>query len=464
MKRIKYYLAALVGSVLLLSSCSDSFFDINVSPNNPATATPALVLPSGIAGTAYVLGGYYLTLGGYWTQQYAQAPAASQWADWESYNLTEDDFDRQFISLNAGAIYDYEYVRKSASASSDWKYYSIATLMQAYSYLLLADLYDKVPFTDALKGVANLQPKYDDGQVIYDSLLVRIDEAMAKDFTLSTVTNPGVSDLVFSGSMTDWQKFANTLKLKMYLRYVNTNPTKYSTQIKALLANNNFLDKDAKYNAFKAEQTGYNPFYNTFVDRLSGNVVANKTLMDYLTTNTDPRKTKLFTASVTGTLYNGMATGDGKNYPTKTIKDYATPSIGTVNPVYFFSKEETLFLVAEAQERYGTTATAQVTYNAAINASLVSLGLTSGAVTYATYNGIQSIIEQKWIAATNKNGIEAFFDFNRTGYPNFLTQSSTSVLNAGERPKRLFFPASERKANANTPTKVALTVPVWWAK
>ncbi|HEY5591381.1 MAG TPA: SusD/RagB family nutrient-binding outer membrane lipoprotein [Paludibacter sp.] len=467
MKRIKYYLATLVASTLLLSSCSESFYDINTDPNYPAEATPALVLPSGISGTAYVLGGYYLNLGSFWTQQYAQGPAASQWADWESYNLTEDDFNRQFTSLYAGALYDYEYVRKSASTTSNWKFYSIATLMQAYTYQVLADLYDKVPFTEALKGVGNLQPRYDDGAVVYDSLLVRIDDAMSKDFEISTVKDPGVSDLVFSGNMADWQKFANTLKLKIYLRYVNAGTNPYITKIQALLAENNFLTKDAKFTAYKAEVTGYNPFYGTFVDRLSGNVVANKTLMDLLTASSDPRKTKLFTASVTGGLYNGMATGDSKNHPTQTIKNYATPSITPVNPVYYFSKEEVLFLIAEAQARYGSAVDAAATYNSAVTASMTSYGI---AVPYTApyaipaYNGIQSILEQKWVAATNKNAIEAYFDFNRTGFPNFFTPSSTSVLNAGETPKRLFYPATERQSNANTPAKVALTVPVWWAK
>jgi hypothetical protein len=468
MKRIKYYLTALIAGVIMLSSCSDSFFDINVDPNSPSTAAPRLVLPSGIAGTAYVLGGYYMALGGYWTQQYAQAPAGSQWTDWESYNLTEDDFDRQFITLNAGAIYDYEYVRKNTAATSNWKYYSIATLMQAYTYQVLVDLYDKVPFTEALKSVGNLQPHYDNGQVVYDSLLSRIDDAMSKDFSLSSAEEPGTADLVFGGSMDDWKKFANTLKLKIYLRYVNVdastaNKNRYKAEILSLLTENNFLDKDAKFSAFKAEQIGYNPFYNTFVDRLTGNVIANKTLMDTLTNRSDPRRSKLFTASATGSFYRGLATGDSKNHAVQTIRDYSTPTVGQVTPVYFFSKEEALFLVAEAQELYGSTANAQAAFDDAINASLVSLGLTSGSYS-VPYNKISSIIEQKWIASTNKNSIEAFFDLNRTGFPDFLTQSSTSVLNVGERPKRLFFPSSERKTNPNTPAKVALTVPVWWAK
>jgi len=89
MKRIKYYLATLIASVLLMSSCSESFFDVNVDPNNPADVTPKLSLPSGISGTAYVLGGYYMALGGFWSQRDAQAPAASQWAEWENKNFKE---------------------------------------------------------------------------------------------------------------------------------------------------------------------------------------------------------------------------------------------------------------------------------------------------------------------------------------------------------------------------------------
>jgi hypothetical protein len=468
MKRIKYYLATLITSVLLLTSCSESFFDINSSPNNPTVATPALVLPSGLAGSAYVMGGYYQALGGFWTQQYAQGPAASQWADWESFNLAEDDFNRQFTTLYAGALLDYENVRLSSAASKNWKFYTISTLMQAYTYQVLADLYDKVPFTEALQGTKNLQPKYDDGKVVYDSLIARIDGAIAKDFSAASVEAPGKSDLIFKGEMSDWIKFANTLKLKIYMRYVNVDPTKNQAKIQALLADNNFLDKDAAFSAFKAEETGYNPFYNTFINRLAGNIVANSYLMNILDTNTDPRKAKFFTASETGATYKAMASGDSKNHPTENSKNYATPSIGGLSSVYFFTKEEALFLVAEAQARYGTAVAAEAAFNAGVKASLASLGLAENAITYP-YAGIQSIMEQKYIAATNKRAIEAFFDYNRTGFPIGFTFSETSVFGKDASgnpilPKRLFFPDSERKSNANTPAKVPLTQKVWWGK
>lgn len=464
MKRIKYYLATLTVCVLLFSSCSSSFFDINKDPNHPTEATPSLVLPSAVAGSAYVMGGYYMALGGFWSQQYAEAPSASQWAEWETYNLTESDFDRQFRSLYTDALYDYEYTRTSAAASSNWTYYSIATLMQAYTFQVLADLYDQIPFTEALQGTKFPQPHYVSGSVVYDSLLVRIDDAMSKDFTISTSQKTGNSDPVFNGDMSSWQQFANTLKLKIYLRYAKTNPTKYATAIKALLADNNFLNKDAAFSAFKAQETGYNPFFNTFMDRLAGNVVANNTLTNFLSNTGDPRLQKLFMPSVTGANYNGVATGASKSLSGQTINNYATPAMTGLSPVYFFSKEEVQFLIAEAQDRYGTAAAAQTAFTAGVQASFTSLGLSASNASLYTYNGLQSIMEQKWVAATNKNAIEAFFDFNRTGYPNFFTKSLTSILNGTNRPKRLFFPSSERQTNANTPAKVALDVPVWWAK
>lgn len=461
MKRIKYYIATLLASVLLLTGCSESFFDINVDPNNPADVTPALSLPSGISGTAYVLGGYYSALGGFWAQQYAQAPAASQWLEWESYNLTEDDFNRQFTLLYAGALNDYEYVRKNTIATADWKYYTIATLMQAYTFQILADLYDKIPYTEALKGTENLQPKFDNGEDVYTSLLARIDDAISKDFTLSSVKNPGAEDLVFGGDIDKWISFANTLKLKIYMRYVNKDANKYKTEIQALLAANNFLTEDAKITSFKAEQTGYNPFYNTFVDRLTGNINANKNLMDTLVENNDPRKNTIFTASEVGANYNAIRTGDSKNLSGKTIKDFATPTVEPTAPVYFFTKEEVLFLVAEAHARYGNATEAEATFKKAVSTSLVSAGLPADTIVYS-YNGLKSIMVQKWIAATNKNNIEAFFDYNRTGYPS-MSESLTSTFNPGQRPKRLFFPDNERKTNPNTPAKVALYTPVWWA-
>ena len=460
---IKNYILIFITAGVLGSGCKKGFFDINVSPNNPKDATPALVLPSGIAGSAFVFGGYYQAVGGYWTQQYAQAPGASQWAEWESYGLTNNDFDRQFISLYADALYDYKYVKEKASAAVDGKFYAIAGLMQAYTFQVLADLYDKIPFSDALNGEGNLQPKYDDGPAVYEGILALIDDALSKDLAVPKIVDPGAADVIFHGDMAKWQQFANTLKLKIYLRYVNVDPNKYATQIKELLEEDNFLAEDAAFTSFKDQETGANPFYNTFVSRLAGNVIANTTLMTWLTGKSDARRGKIFTASQTGNTWASLRSGDYLT-TTGTINNYATPAINITYPVYFFTEEEALFLVAEAEARYGTDAKAKTAFDAAVAASFASYDLEDAAIAYP-YNGIESIIEQKWVASANKRSLEAFFDYNRTGYPaNTFIKPKTSIWTNDDRPKRFFFPASEQKSNKNTPQRVDLNVPVWWAK
>lgn len=461
MKRIKYYLSAVILGAITLNSCSDSAYDINVNPNSPTNVVPSLVLPAAQAENAFVYGGYYQHLGGFWSQQYAEAPAASQWATLETYNLTNSDYDRQFSTMYNGALIDYQYIREATATKANWSFYAIATLMQSYTFQVMADLYDQIPFTEALKGNAFLQPHYDGGALVYDSLLARVDDVLTKDFSTLNNEDASSSDMIFGGDMDMWIQFANTLKLKIYLRYVNVDPTKYTTQIQALLAEDNFLASDAAFSAFTVGVTKANPFFNTFLDRLAGNVVLNNTLGDTLKALSDPRLAKYFKPSETGATYNGMKTGTSLTI-TGTYKGYATPSINESYPVYFFTKEESYFLQAEAEARYGSAVNAEALYNLGIKASLVRYGLSATSYTYP-YSGVESIIEQKWVASVNKTSIEAFFDLNRTGYPTMM-QSASSVLMAGKRPLRLFFPQTEARTNSNTPEQVPLTTKVWWGK
>ncbi|NJK96203.1 MAG: SusD/RagB family nutrient-binding outer membrane lipoprotein [Bacteroidales bacterium] len=437
------------------------------------------MLPSAIAGSAYVIGGYYQHLGGVWSQHYTQSTAASQWVNLEEYSLTEGDFDNQFSSLYSDALEDYEYIRVETQKEGDWSYYMIATLMQAYTFQVLADLYGDIPFSEALRGVNVLTPKWETGQAVYDSLLMRIDDAVSKDFSLSSVSKVGYSDIIFGGvpdkeadlddQLNDWFKFANTLKLKIYMRYVNVDPEKYRSQIVALLAENNFLTKDAKMIAFKNEEDNRNPFYETFIDRLSGNVAASATLLDTLRKSQDPRLDALFNTPELGGGHVAIPQGFYKEAQTQyaSYKNLSLPNFNPTAPVYFFTLPEVNFLIAEAQLRYGTEAMAIQYYQMGIDESFKLLGLTPDPTLYQAggvyeYKGLESIITQKWIAAANTNAIESFFDYNRTGYPDFFDVSPVSTIGE-QRPQRLLYPDSERKSNPNTPPLKRIYEKVWWA-
>ncbi len=470
---------AILFTALTLFSCSEDFFDINTNPNNPSEVTPRLVLPSALAGSAYVIGGYYQHLGGVWSQHYTQSTASPQWVNLEEFSLTEGDYDTQFQSLYNDALEDYEYIREETRKTKDWSFYMIATLMQAYTFQVLADLYGDIPFAEALKGVSFLTPKWESGPAVYDSLLNRINEAVSHDLSGSNVSVVGSSDIIFGGipgrepnantQINDWKKFANTLKLKIYMRYVNVDAQKYATQIKALLAENNFLEKDAKMIAFKNEEDNRNPFYETFIDRLSGNVAASATLLDTLKKAADPRLAAIYTPSENAGVYVAIPQGFYRESQTQyaSYKDLSLPNVSPTAPVYFFSVPEVLFLISEAQLRYGTEAAAIDYYKKGIDASFALFGLTPNPTFYQAggvyeYKGLQSIITQKWIAAANTRAIESFFDKNRTGFPNFFTVSPVSTIGT-QLPQRLLYPDSERKSNPNTPPLKRIYEKVWWA-
>jgi hypothetical protein len=472
MKKLFYYILLL--AAVITTSCKDSYFDVNDDPNNPVKVGNEFLLTSGIAGVAYVHGGYYQTLGGFWSQHYAQSTGASQWATLEEFSIDEGDYDRQFTSLYSGALMDLQVVRDRAKATGDWSYYLAATAMQSYSFSVLSDLYDQIPFSEALSGTKNLTPHYESGKDVTDSLINRLNFALSQDLTASTVSTIGDADIVFQGDMDKWVKFANTLKLKLYLRFVNVEPTKYSAEIKALLAENNFLDVPATMTAFKDEENGRNPYYETFVDRLAGNIVASKTVVDTLAAVQDTRLDAFFTAPLDkdGNALPQVGLGQGRYKADQavyaTIKNLSTPSVTGLSPVYFFTVPEVDFLMAEAEVRYGTAANAQQDYINGINASYEMYGLAPQAELYAArgpyaYNGLESIITQKWIAAVNTTAIESFFDRNRTGYPtNFVVSAVSSIGN--NFPQRILFPDSERKSNPNTPQRKAVDVKVWFAK
>ena len=476
----KYYFLLII--LILGVSCKKSFFDINDSPNDPATATSKLLLPSGIASSAYVMGGWYQLLGGMWAQHWAQSTGATQWTNLEDYSIQSDDFDtRQFGALYAGVLNDMEYIRKETSKSKDWTYYLAATCVQCYTYQVLADLYDKIPFREALQGTRNFTPVWDDGSLVYDSLIARMNYALKQDFTIKSGTNPlataseiGIEDLIFQGDIDAWIQYANTLKLKIFLRQVYARPAIAKSGIEALLSLNNFLLQDARMTAFANEQDKRNPIFETGVDRLAGNLVASATLLDALKTAVDPRLNRIFAPSARGAVMIGLKNGHYKDdaaiYPN--IQNLSTPTLGPLDPVYFFSRAECYFLLAEANLRYGSDAQAKTFYEMGIQASMTKFGATNNPSLYGAggvyeypatgfENKLRMIITQKWIASANSESLEAFFDQNRTGYPNFYTISPTNIT-GGKFPRRLIFPDSERKSNPNTPVQVPVYTRVWW--
>lgn len=502
MKKISIYILGLA-MVAALWGCEKDFLDVNIDPNNAPVekGTPELVFPAAVASTAARVGGEYAVLGGLWSQFWAQSNAANQYKFIDQYNINSTKFENAWSEMFSGALNDYTFVINKSEETENWIFYLMGTVMKAYNYQVMVDLYDQVPYDEAFQGDANLTPAFEDGKTIYGKLIASIDNALTKDFDAISNSVPGKTDFLFNGNLELWKKFANTLKLKMYLRMVNADPTAAQAGVQSVFANGiGFLGQDAAMTQFEDAPDKSNPFfeYNFRQLNVATNLRASNTLMSFLkSTSDDARLAALFTEGSEGQF----ALYQGQYGASSTEIDPKKPSVAkqsALEPVRFISAAESYFMQAEAIERYGVTGDAKAMYDMGVIAAFNQFGydpdkfgdLTFDATDFLAAGGkyeypttgtlenkIEAIITQKWVSCVGSHSLEAFFEHNRTGYPQIsavpgdneayiagqFTYSLEGVT-GGQFPKRLVFPDVEINRNPNTPAKVAVTEKVWWSK
>lgn len=484
----KILLGSLALSTMGLLGCEKEL-DINNNLNLPTSVSPDLILPAGTANLAYVLGGQFQIAGGFWAGYWTQNLVQNQYKELDKYNINQTTYDTPFQTLFAGAQQDFQSVLNKAQGDSS-NYAAIAGLQQAFTYQLLSDAYDRVPFSQALQGSANLQPQYDQGPAIYDGVITLIDASVAKINTSGI--RVGRQDIVFNGDMEKWRRFANTLKLRVFLRQAYARPAVAEAGVRALYtAGAQFLDgsENAQIGIFNAGNKQGNPLFLSEVNtgsNIKENIIASSTIIDYLQNTTlDSRIDQLFDkpSGAASGLYVGTRQGQagvpGASADALTTKSRPdlTKVLGASAPVIFISGAESKFLQAEAAVRgWAAGADAKALYNEGITASFTRLGATipTGFLTKATIDldlaptgeaagsKLDRIITQKWVAMCGSQNFEAWTELRRTNFPSVYQFSASTSLLPGVLGNRFQYPATETQRNPNTPPLVLTEVPVWW--
>lgn len=479
----KFIFSILTLSSVVISCNTD--LDINRNPDNldPNDAELSAQLPAGIVGLAGSEGAGMAIFGGFWSQYWTQSNTANQFKDIDNYSTGTADYNFIWTGMY-DALGDIRNIKRRALAEGNWNYYLIATTLEVQASQILTDMYGDIPYKEASDS-GNLTPHFNTGEEVYQFMIEDLDDALSKDLSTSTGALPDDHDLIFRGDMDKWTAFANTLKLKVFMRQTNSSRAAIANAgITALLGSGvTFLNEDAGIiddaagnPVFFDEINQSNPLYEYIVRRLNvaTNLRMSRTLSSFLDDNSDPRKASYYEAG------NALNQGDYNS----TTSNIAVVKLSPSTPVYFMTKEESLLLQAEAAERYNGGAGAKTLYDAAVNENFSKYGLSgasllAGAYAYPTAGTldqkIEAIITQKWIASFPGNGFEAFFEQNRTGFPTISTvpqsnagyvpgQITYSVTGStgGLFPKRIQYPLNERNANPNAPALVPITTPVWW--
>jgi Starch-binding associating with outer membrane len=484
MLKRSYILLAIAGLVGTMSSCKKAL-DINVDPNNSTQASINLVLPSALGYTTYNFGNPFQILGGLWGQYWTQGPTASQYKALDQYVITSTSYNTQWQSLYAGPLQDLKYIITEGTASGRNNYAAIGKIMQAYIYQYLTDLHGDIPFSQALDP-ANPTPAFDTQEQVYDGLITLLNEGLDL-INESSSDHPTNDDLYFQGDMQLWKKFANTLKLRVYLRQSYVRAAVAQAGIQAMYAAGaQFLgtgeDVDMQFTNTTFNQ---NPLFMTFQALTEANLIASNTALQYQQGNSDPRIDIFYqraTAAPNAGNHFGIDQGDGANLPgALNDKSYSKPGFavggpigGADAPVILMSAAESYFLQAEAVLRGWGTGDAAALYASAARASFAYWGLTNAqATTYLGQAGVvypaagtleerlDAIITQKWISMDGTQNLEGWTEWRRTGYPDiFHVSESTNIGNVF--PVRLLYPDTEVARNPNTPAQKSISDKVWW--
>jgi len=478
MKKTLYILSFF--TLVLTTSCTKDFEDINTNPNAPNTVQPSLLLRQVI----YDFGEQMSYEG------FVAGDLLSQHRTALDFNL----FDRHALKSpqlggNPWPIFytnlrDNEIILTQSKTTSTFKVYEgPALILKAYMAAGLTDLFGDVPYFEAFNGInGTVTPSYDSQESIYlneNGILDNLDKGI-EAITNYDLAIPLEGDILFNGDLDAWVKFANSLKLKYLLRI--SDQVDVSTELQNLYDEGNYISATAENAIFNFTNTDPNSFRLAQL-RIGdfNNFVLSETMENILIDLNDDRLSTFFKPfeNSSSNQFNGLINGIDASSTSIALADYSLAGSAfredtSVLDANFITSWEVHFILAEAAVKGLISANAQELYETGV-AQAFEYWQTDLPATYLTTNAaynapgttpLQQIITQKWIANLI-NGYEGWVEYRRTGFPEFNAISAS--LNNGLIPVRMPYPAEEEALNAENYNQAAsatngndINFPVWW--
>lgn len=497
----KIILAGLLIGGVLSGSCK-KFFDVNTDPTNIKDAPINTILPSITVNVGYLGASDLFRYSNLIVQQFSgQTTNTSQtFKEYERYNINNSDVNNQWSQLYATILADISRIIPAAEEASSPHYAGVARLLKSYVYQLIVDAWGDVPYSEASLFGSNLYPKYDKAEDIYLDLIKTIDTAITNINAPSSVFEPDQSTTIYKGSWATtknaWLRFANTLKLRLYIHYTKKDPSYATTQITALVNSGGpFMESNADNFKmdFLAEAGRQNPINSIEGGQFRNAFFPNRFIVDLMNNNADPRRPSYFVPfpyNSSPANYKGASVLDNSSVAYSRLNTFlkGTASIGNVvinadgsitdgsitwsgnAPTRLLTFAEYNFIRAEAALILGAPGDPQQFFEAGIRASMNEAGVSSAdANAYVSAKGtlagsnqqkLEQIINEKFVANFGVV-MEPWNDWRRTGYP-AIQPLPISVAVYNEIPRSIVYPLSETNSNPNTPKRTDLLQRVFW--
>jgi hypothetical protein len=492
--KIKIKLLAFITAVLIFTSCKKSFLDVNTNPNAVVDVTPKTLLPNTTVGMAFTNGNELGKVAGLLMQY--NSGIAGQAAAYDTWNIGSLD-NSWSNEVYTNVVNNLGILIQKTQAQSP-AYAGIAKLELAYTMAMVTDLWGDVPYSQAGQGFDDngvlkfSQPIFDAQADIYlgnsskeiKSLFNLVREGLADIASPVSALKPGVDDVVYRGDLSKWNRFGNSLLLKLALQVSNKAPDTTKAVINSILDGNKpFIDAIDGSLDFNVPFTTANP-NPYYLQDIGGSIpntqmLSNRFLALERSLNDSLRLSKLYIKPAA--TFIGYDNGSLFAAPTTTTRSYyGFYPLGATRsgeaPIRLISAFRNHFILAEAALRFGTTGDPNVYYQNGIRASMRSTGLTDAEInayftanpTIVTLSGtatqkLQQIITQKYIASVG-SAIESYNDYRRTGYPVLTPPLTTAGDDPNVFPQRYPYTTQEGTSNPNQPNpRPKTTVKLWWA-
>jgi len=505
MKTITQYIFAAVFTTALTTACTGSFDDINTDPTRI---------------TEEQLGRDYQTVGAFFTQMqtrvvlYDDGTGKCYSSDYQvAQGLTNDPFSG-YIALTGtwrsgvhngsysfvSGWYNQLFTRAFSEVMPAWQKMkeqaenlsmpqigALADIVKVEALHRVTDTYGPMPYIHF--GSGSIGTAYDAQSDIYKKFFEELDNAIEVLTPLAEADAQMLTDydIVFDGSVRQWVKFANTLRLRLAMRVVYADEALARREAeKSAACSVGFIEEPGERAALMHNKVTYfHPNYDMAYTFNAGEIRMSASMDAYMNGYGDPRRAAYFKPAADGG-YHGVRLGVHNMNPAK----YAGADISNLNidrsstPIVWMTAAESWFLRAEGALRgWQMGADAKTFYENGVKTSFAENGV-SGAEAYlantdaapAAYvdmtgdsndypapgtitiawqedddfeTCLERIITQKWIAMY-PDGCEGWAEFRRTGYPHLIpvvNNDSNGTIDTEKQVRRCPFPTSEYETN-----------------
>jgi Starch-binding associating with outer membrane len=497
-KSIFWSLPVLLVMIITSWSCKKSFNDLNQNTNKP-TSVPPYLLVTGILNDMvdYPTGDYdhwdqyfLINYDYYGNNRYDFGSGASYYTDLKNVTKMEE----QAKAIGLPDVNPYE---------------AMAKFFKAFYFTKMSLEMGDIPMTDALQGIDNLTPVYDPQKDVFKQSLQWLDSANNDLGTLVAAgTNTLGGDIYFGGDLSQWQKVVNSFRLRLLInlsKRASDADLNIASQFSSIVGNPTkyplFESSDDNLQYTYVHPTNDYPENpgNFGFNALRENCSA--TYLGLLTSLKDPRAfvtaepaTALVNVGKNPTDFSAFVGADpgedlGSMYAKANagqyslINRYRYYNTYTGEPTIIIGFAEQCFNIAEAINRGwitgGPKGNAEEYYKSGIETSMSFYDIpSSGSMTvyflhpgaslgnYDAYSvnvdfnsyygqpsvtyaggatGLNQILEQKYLAMFRHSGLEAYYQYRRTGVPAFTAGAGTG--NSGRIALRFQYPSNEITTN-----------------